>query len=289
MPANAASLSTNFAKGTDLVFVMMPCKSGANQGDYQKLHEIISEFSANRKRLPKIIDSTQFIHLIIFLYSNATAENRYSFIKVEENDASLVQSVDGSVHNSFSPEAFQVAETTQVSNEKALIMAGSVFTQRLAQHRHLVFLSCGNCRPYRLNSLKYVYKLQKRNVVVSSIGDYEIKNLDSYESEERPIAYNSKKIYLFNDEEEKMDTDLLESYKIDHDVDMCAKLAIKTGGLVVAKDIKAMAETAALIWKTPATSYSYKVGRCEKFATPYGDLTDFSYTRTEVASEFEDY
>lgn len=54
MPANAASLSTNFAKGTDLVFVMMPCKSQANQGDYQKLHEIISEFSANRKRLPHI-------------------------------------------------------------------------------------------------------------------------------------------------------------------------------------------------------------------------------------------
>lgn len=232
------------------------------------------------------------MHLIIFLYSNASAENRYSFIKVEENDASLVQSVDGAVHNSFNPKAFHVAETTQVSNEafeKALIVAGSVFTQRLAQHRHLVFLSCGNCRPYRLNSLKYAYKLEKRNVVVSSIGDYEIKNLDSFESEERPVAYNSKTIYLFNDEKEEMDSDFLESYKIDHDVDMCAKLAIKTGGFVVAKDKKAMAETAALIWNAPSTSYSYKVGRCEKFATPYGDLTDFSYTRTELVSEFEDY
>ena len=104
-----------------------------------------------------------------------------------------------------------------------------------------------------------------------------------------PVAYNSQTIYLFNDEEGTMDNDFLESYKIDHDVDMCAKLAIKTGGLVAMKDRKAMAETAALIWKTPSTSYSYKVGKCEKFVTPFGDLTDFSYSRTEVALDFEDY
>ncbi len=179
-------------------------------------------------------------------------------------------------------------DVSEVAFRKAMILAGSIFTQRLAQHRHLVFLSCGNCLPYRLNSMKYLKKLRQRNIVVSSIGDYQFKNLDNFESEERPVAYDNQNIYLFDDNEDSLDDDLLENYNIDHDVDMCARLAIKTGGLVVTNDKKSMLETAKLIWKTPSSSYSYKVGKCEKFVTPYGDLTDFSYTRTELATEFEE-
>ncbi len=203
----------------------------------------------------------------------------------------MFQSADGSLFKGFNPKDYMLAKNYDVSEvafRKAMILAGSIFTQRLAQHRHLVFLSCGNCLPYRLNSMKYLKKLRQRNIVVSSIGDYQFKNLDNFESEERPVAYDNQNIYLFDDNEESLDDDLLENYNIDHDVDMCARLAIKTGGLVVTNDKKSMLETAKLIWKTPSSSYSYKVGKCEKFVTPYGDLTDFSYTRTELATEFEE-
>lgn len=264
---HAAGLSTNFAKGTDLVFVILPCKSDARPENIQELMNIVKKFSTN-------------------------TENRFSFIKVEENDASIVQAASGETSNVFVMETMQSSETVQVTKHafnKAMIMAGSVFTERLSQHRHLVFLSCGNCRPYRLDSSKYIRKLQSRNIVVSSIGDYDIKEVDSYESDERPIAYNSKTIFLFDEENQTMDSDYLESYNIDHDVDMCSRLAIKTGGYVAKKDNKAMSEIAGLIWKTPATTYSYKVGQCQKFSTPYGDLTDFAYTRTEIASDFMDY
>jgi hypothetical protein len=267
--SNAAGLSTNFAKGTDLVFVLLPCKSEPSQPErIAELTKIVNQFSAN-------------------------TENRFSFVKVEENDASIVQGANGETHNVFPMEVFQTAHTTQITKHafnKAMIMAGSLLTQRLSKHRHLVFISCGNCRPYRLDSLKYIRKLQSRNVVVSSLGDYNIKEVDSlYESDERPVAYNSKNIYLYNDNAATMDSDYLDSYNIDHDVDMCSRLAIKTGGYVAMKDQKAMVEIAGLLWSTPATTYSYKVGQCQRYNTPYGDLTDFTYTRTQVSSYSDDY
>ena len=46
---NAAGLSTNFAKGTDLVFVMLPCKSDARPENFEALGKIVKEFSANSK------------------------------------------------------------------------------------------------------------------------------------------------------------------------------------------------------------------------------------------------
>ena len=67
-----------------------------------------------------------------------------------------------------------------------------------------------------------------------------------------------------------MGNDFLKSYKIDHDVDMCAELAFRADGLVATKDRKVMAKTACFIWLTPPTSYSYKVGKCEKFVTHLG-------------------
>jgi len=78
-----------------------------------------------------------------------------------------------------------------------MVLAGSVFSERIAKNRHLVFVSCDNCRPYGLDPLHFSYKLQMQNVVVSSIDDYRLIDLDTYGRDERPIG-NYDNLFFFS-------------------------------------------------------------------------------------------
>ncbi len=181
------------------------------------------------------------------------------------------------------------AQVSKSAFEKALVLAGSIFTQRLAQNRVIVFTSCGNCLPYKLNSFKYVKHLAKRNVIVHSIGLYNIKNLDDDEfSEEIPFAYNKNKLFLYNKEDNSFDNDYLDSYRINHQMDLCGKLAVKTDGFVVDANKDTLKKSAELVLNNKLNNFSYKLGKCQKIDSSYGDLTNFSYTRTQIASN-EDY
>jgi len=169
-----------------------------------------------------------------------------------------------------------------------MVLAGSVFSERISKHRHLVFVSCDNCRPYGLDPLQFSYKLQKQNVVVSSIGDYTLRELETYGRDERPTGNGDNDIFFYVDNSKRNSSEhYLRSYKLDHDVDLCASLAIKTGGLVGVKDSESMAEVAGLVQKQSRTEY--KVDKCEKVSTEYGDFTGFSYVRNEkTAPETKD-
>ena len=262
---NAAGLSSNFASGSDVVHIILPCP-------YAEV-----DFSSISKKF------------------DSNSNNRRYAVMVSGDDASIAQSASGQIHN-LQPEEFKylnkVSAPVQISKsafEKALVLAGSIFTQRLAQNRVIVFLSCGNCLPYKLNSFKYAKILAKRNVVVHSVGLYNIKNLDEDEdSEEIPFAYNKNKLYLYNKEENSFDNDYLDSYSINHRMDLCAKLAVKSEGMVVDANEKTLAKGAELVFENKLNKFSYKLGKCQKIDSSYGDLTDFSYTRTEIPSD-EDF
>jgi len=64
MPVNAAGLTTNFAQGTDLVFVALPCKSDDIQpSQWQDLLGLIAKFSENCKRRLFFIQMNNFSYL----------------------------------------------------------------------------------------------------------------------------------------------------------------------------------------------------------------------------------
>ena len=242
--------------------------------------------------LNKICSTNKFIIFLIKLIF-ILAENRYHFVRVEGDEASIYQSASGEISNVESMhEAFFFSSTGSVSKtgfDKAMILAGSIFTQRIPLHRSLVFSSCGNCPPYRLNSSKYVSRLRSRNVIVSSIGDYKMQNLEDPYSNEKPYAYDAKKVYLHDHENDESDYDFLDSVQIDHNMDMCSRLAVKTDGFVANRDLNSLVDVGKFLWTPNLPEYSYKVNQCQRLSTPYGELTDFSYSRSVISENDYDY
>lgn len=253
---------SNFEDGSDFVFIVLPCPYAA------------TDYSQVEKQLDSNINNKRYI------------------ILVSENDASIAQSSSGQIHNVKGSEFEYLTKLSapgRVSKsafDKALFLAGSLFTERLAKNRQLIFLSCGNCLPYKFNSLKYTKILNQRNVVVHSFGTYGIKN---YDSDENEILYaynkNKNKVFLYDNEEDSFYDDYLDSYSINHNMDMCAKLATKTDGLVVDMRIETLIKSTEIALNHSQNKYSYKLGRCQKLETKYGDLTDFDYKKTELPSK----
>jgi hypothetical protein len=185
----------------------------------------------------------------------------------------------------------QTGDVTKSSFNKGLFLAANLFSQRLAQHRFLVIKSCGNCLPGNWITSKYTRKLAQRNVVVHSWGNYEIKNVEDEDAEDEPFGYDNENIFLINKETNEVDSDLFENYKIDHKVDLCQRLAIKTKGQVInvnkLKEANIVAKVDQEFLNAESKQHSYKIGKCQKLDTPYGDLTDFSYVKKEI-EEFDE-
>ena len=163
-----------------------------------------------------------------------------------------------------------------------------MFAKRLAQHRFLVIRSCGNCLPYNpVDAIKYSKLINERNVVVHSWGDYKMKNLESSDEEDIPIGYGEEDIYLYKPSGRTVESDSLDSYKVEHTADLCQRLAVKTKGTVI--DINQLSKSDVMTsfgtmfqTLTDKYDYEYKLKKCQKLDTPFGDLTDFSYSKVRI-------
>lgn len=269
VPAFAAGYESNFASGSDVVLVKLPCKRQAGV-DMEAVKANLEQFLEN-------------------------PENRYYVVVASNKAVSIVQSADGKDYNVDFSAVKSPEENESVDKDtfiKAMYTAGSLLTQRLAQHRHIVIESCGNSLSYRLNSLFFLRKLIERNIVVHSVGDYKIKNLDWADEDVSIHGYGYKHIFNYIKSEDESEKDDLSAYNIDHTLDMPARLAVKTGGLVLVREGKYAAQNLNLVLNENPKTFTYNVKTCERLDSIYGDLTDYKYTRKEVNTNgyfVEDY
>jgi len=258
----------NFDKGSDYVFLTLPC-------DESKYSVDLSSLVADLKLKNPL--------------------NRYYVVSVDEHDASIYLSSSNEISNFDPVKAYSTLadDSTQEVSKKdfnnGLFLAASLFSRRLAENRFLIIRSCGNCLKYSVSdALKYNDLLNARNVIVHSWGDYDIKNLESDDAEDVPVGYDEENVFLYKPSEKTVETDTLDSYKIEHKADLCQRLAVKTHGNVV--NLKYLREKEVMDkiseWlEEPVAKFEYKVNKCQKLDTPYGDLLDFSYSRTKIESD----
>lgn len=239
--------------------------------------------------------------LIICIVFFSIGNNRYYFVQADENGASVYQNEAGQTYNFEIKKALQTISESRTSNNldkkdfyKALFLAGSLFTNRLAQNRLLVIVSCGNCIDYKmLSTLKLNRKLKARNIVVSSWGAYTLTDTDgSLDSNERAIGYAHGKLFVRKVDTNEVDTDSLSAYRVEHNQDLCSRLAVKTKGAVFdineIKTTKIFESTMAKL-RELRPSYENTLEKCERISTPFGDVTDFKYKKAvKVSSDAEE-
>lgn len=172
--------------------------------------------------------------------------------------------------------------------KKGIFLAASLFSKRMVQNRFLIIRSCGNCLPYNpIDAIKYSRLINQRNVIVHSWGDYEMKNLEGSDEQEIPIGYIEEDLYMYKPNEKKVETDNMDSYKIEHRADLCQRLAVKTKGSVMninfLRNKEVMSSFGDLFQeKVDKLEYEYQINKCQKLDTPFGDVTDFSYNRMRI-------
>ena len=260
---NVKSLSNEIvSKGVDYAFVFLPCEKSAFK------EETLNVF----KKM-----------------ASANAQNRYYFVKVGQNGASVYQSQDGKNSNFDLKEALN-SMTESKSGEvhkthfyNGLFLAANLFSNRVAQERKLIIISCGNCLSYTpLASIKLAKLLNGRNIRVSSYSTYDIKDLDSNEN---VVGYGNDNVFLYNEEENLVETDNLDSYKVEHQGDLCQRLAAKTDGYTFSLEYVNKAgvfEQVVAKQQESAPSFAHSVNKCVRLDTPFGDFEDFSYEQREV-------
>lgn len=101
--------------------------------------------------------------------------------------------------------------------------------------------------------------------------------------DETIIGYGQEKVFLTKKAATNVETDSEDSYSFEHKIDLCSRLAVKTKGNVfninyIRKQqiFDQVAESLSQI----APKYQEKLSTCERVDTPFGDIDDFSYTRT---------
>jgi len=255
-----STLSNQFRVGTDFVFMILPCDS-----------------SYSLENLGKLAKKQQ-----------ANKNNRIYLIKVGTDEPSIVQ--DGGILNVDVSKANLTQETTQEvspsSFKKALLLSSHLFAQRVATQRRLIIVSCGNCLDYSLiHTLRASRYLNERNIIVTSWGKYDMKDLNNQDeaSTETIIGYNADNVFLHKSENDEVDSDGADAYKVEHNGDLCHRLALKTDGNVFdinyIKDPKVLQQ---VVKKLEETKVNFKttINRCERIDTSYGDIDDFSISRT---------
>lgn len=157
-----------------------------------------------------------------------------------------------------------------------------MFTNRLAQNRHIIIVGCGNCIKYSSRAAILLERvLSRRNIIVSAWDEYNIEDPDLVD--ETIIGYGQEKVFLTKKAATNVETDSEDSYSFEHKIDLCSRLAVKTKGNVfninyIRKQqiFDQVAESLSQI----APKYQEKLSTCERVDTPFGDIDDFSYTRT---------
>lgn len=225
------------------------------------------------------------------------ASNRYHFVYASHHQTSVYQDETGKSSNFDIKKALQTIAAAQAGSNvidkkdlyKAFFMAGSLFGNRLAANRFMVIISCGNCIDYdMMATLKLSKVLKARNIVVSSWGDYKMHDLDGSLENEHAVGYGYNKIFLNKDQTSDVDVDSLEGYRVEHNQDLCGRLAAKTKGAVFdinqLKDSKIFQATITKLRQVRPT-FDHKIDRCERVSTPMGDMADFNFKRTARKSD----
>lgn len=116
---------------------------------------------------------------------------------------------------------------------------------------------------------------------MSAWDDYNIEDPDLVE--EAIFGYGQGNVFISKKATNSVETDSDDSYSFEHKIDLCSRLAVKTKGNVFninyirqPQIFDQVAETLSQI----APKYQEKLGTCERVDTPFGDVDDFSYTRT---------
>ena len=231
---------------------------------------------------------------ICFFFS--IAENKQYFIKVNGNDASLIQTSSSEIVNLDYKLAFESSlETKSIDTKglyKALFMAGSIFAQsgRISS-RQLVIISCGNCVPISLTGLlsrRLEKMLVKHNIFVSSWGEYDMVDKESDSNEEKPIGYANENVVLYKESDKSVDVDDLLSYKVEYKSDLCSRLADKTNGAVFNINyIRQASVNNQIISKLMKTYPTFEASQatCARVDTSLGDGTDISFKRTQIKND----
>jgi len=199
-------------QGTDFVFVSIACNS--------------TQFAFNYNNLLAAYQKTK----------DARSSNNIYVVKVDGQRVSVFQTDDSKITNfdlAKNAESLKRSANQQTEEDvfkEAIFYAQSLFARRLASARHLVILSCGNCVSTKaLKVSKLASQLEKQNIIVSSWGLYQMKFVNSDdESIGKIVGYDESKLYYVAENE--IDSDTKSSFKFDHNIDACKRLADKTHG-----------------------------------------------------------
>jgi hypothetical protein len=212
-------------------------------------------------------------------------------VKVGQNTASVYQDETGAQYNFDAKKAIEAlsddATVTDINNDwffTGFFYAANLFNNRLAQSRHLNIVSCGNCIRYNpIQASMFASYMNARNIEVSSHGLYNMVDIDSTSSTEVPIGYGRGNLYLHSAEEKTVETDGIDSYKIEHSADMCQRLASKTNGLtfntVYTSKPGVFEKLAEKMKELQPKKIEIRVNKCERIETPLGNIDDFNYKR----------
>jgi hypothetical protein len=208
---------------------------------------------------------------------------------VSKKDASIYQTKDGQSANVDITKAYEefASEDAEVDKEglyKGLFLAGTLLTNRVAVNRRLVIVSC-NCLRYSvLNTLKLEKRLEDRNIVVSSWGKYNMAEVNEDEDDNSLIfGYNSAQVFTYDVQAKKVENELAESYKLEHEGDLCQRLAVKTEGNVFniekIREANVFRQTLRQL-RERKPAFTSRIEKCERVDTPFGDVDDFVFSRT---------
>ena len=165
----------------------------------------------------------------------------------------------------------------------ALSFAERLFAKRLASSRNLIIASCGNCLEYEpLLEAKLTKKLSERNIVVNAWGDYNIKLGSNAQEDEIAVGYNQDNVFIQSNKlNNTMIVEPIKQFKVEHEGDICHRLAKKTHGTVF--DLKKVRENffsqkAGPILSKNLINRSVSVNACKVVESRYGaSFADYTF------------
>lgn len=210
---------------------------------------------------------------------------------------SVFQTDDGKItnfdlgKNTESLKRSAVVHTEEDALKEAIFYAQSLFARRLASARHLVILSCGNCVSAKsMEVSKIASQLEKQNIIVSSWGLYQMRFVNSDdESIGKIVGYDESKLYYIA--ESDVDSDSRSSFKFDHNIDACQRLADKTHGTVFnirnLRNAKVM-ETIVKSFKKTEKHHTFNVKSCHLVNNQIGTYADFKFAKFHATKDEEE-
>jgi uncharacterized metal-binding protein len=94
------------------------------------------------------------------------------------------------------------------------------------------------------------------------------------------FGYNSDQVFNYDD---KVENELADSYKVEHEGDLCQRLAVKTEGNVFniekIREANVFRQTLRQL-RERKPAFTSRIEKCERVDTPFGDVDDFVFSRT---------